>query len=53
MRKTIDEFNRLPKEKQSVALARMREDLKLHPYKVKKLVQQLELGREMGRGMSL
>jgi len=50
MRKTIDDFNRLPKEKQSVVLVKMREDLKFHPDKVEKLVQQLELGRGMGRG---
>jgi len=49
-RKTIEDFNRLPKEKQSMALTKMREDLKLHPDKVEKLVQQLELGRGMGRG---
>jgi MobA/MobL family len=53
MRKTLDDFNWLPKQQQSVALAKMREDLKLHPYKVEKLVQQLEQGREMGREMGL
>jgi len=50
MRKTIDDFNRLPKEEQSVTLARMREDLRLNPDKVEKLAQQLELDRGMGRG---
>lgn len=50
MRKTIDDFNRLPKEKQSVALAKMREDLRFHPDRVEKLAQQLELGKVMGWG---
>lgn len=45
MRKTIADFNRQPKEKRSVALEKMREDLKLHPDKVEKFAQQRELGR--------
>ena len=51
MRKAIENFNRLPKEEQPTALARIREDLRLKPEQVEKLVQQLELRRELGRGM--
>lgn len=51
MRKAIGDFNRLPKEEQPIALARMREDLRLEPEQVEKLVQQFKLGREMGREM--
>ena len=49
-RKAIEDFNRLPKEEQPIALARMREDLRLKPEQVEKLVQQFELGRGLGRG---
>ncbi|MEO6825113.1 MAG: MobA/MobL family protein [Nitrosospira sp.] len=52
MRKTIEDFNRLPKEEKKVALVQIREKLKRQPEHVEKLVQQLELGRGMGRGMS-
>ncbi|MEO7559964.1 MAG: hypothetical protein ABIT23_06905 [Nitrosospira sp.] len=48
MRKAIEVFNRLSKEDQPIALARMREDLRLQPKQVEKLVQQLELGRGLG-----
>ena len=50
MRKAVEDFNRLPKEGQPIALARMREDLRLKPEQVEKLVRQLELDREMGLG---
>jgi hypothetical protein len=51
IRKTIEDFNRLPKEEQSVALSRMREDLKLHADKVEKFAQELDLSKGRGRGM--
>jgi hypothetical protein len=51
IRKTIEDFNRLPKEEQSVALSRMREDLRLHADKVEKFAQELDLSKGRGRGM--
>jgi hypothetical protein len=51
IRKTIEDFNRLPKEEQSVALSRMREDLKLHADKVEKFAQELDLSKGRDRGM--
>lgn len=51
MRKKIEDFNRLPKEGQSAALTKMREDLRLYPDKVEKLAQELDLSKGRGRGM--
>ncbi len=51
MRKAIEDFNKLPKEKQTVALVQIREKLKRQPEQVEKLVQQMELGRRQGRGI--
>ena len=53
IRKAVEDFNRLTKEERTLALARMREDLRLKPEQVEKLVLKLGRGRGEQGGISI